>query len=68
MSGPAQAWARSFARRVPRQFLHAAELQLKHPRTGAVLRLTSALPPDLAAAAEWARGSESAGPTEATLG
>lgn len=68
MSGPAQAWARSFARRVPRQFLHAAELQLKHPRTGAVLRLTSALPPDLAAAAEWARGSEGAGPTEATLG
>ena len=68
MTGRAQAWARSYARRVPRQVLHAAELQLNHPRTGAVLRLTSALPPDLAAAAEWARGSEGAGRTEATLG
>ena len=54
MSGPAQSWARSFARQVPRQFLHAVELSLLHPRTGDPLRFTSDLPPDLAAPAAWA--------------
>ena len=54
-SGPARAWAAEFARRVPRQFLHAAELRFRHPRTGQWLELHSPLPPDLAAAAEWAR-------------
>lgn len=55
ISGPGRAWARAFAARVPRQFLHAAELRLRHPRTGRELHVTSPLPPDLAAAAEWAR-------------
>lgn len=55
ISGPARGWAKELARRVPRQFLHAAALRFKHPRTGEVLRFTSPLPPDLAAAAEWAR-------------
>jgi 23S rRNA pseudouridine1911/1915/1917 synthase len=54
MSGPAQGWAKNLARRVPRQFLHAAELSLAHPRTGEPLRFTSPLPADLAAALEWA--------------
>jgi 23S rRNA pseudouridine1911/1915/1917 synthase len=53
--GPVQGWAREFARRVPRQFLHASELGFVHPRTGAPLHFESPLPADLAAAAEWAR-------------
>src|SRR5690606_4602238 len=55
ISGPGRAWARAFAARVPRQFLHAAELRFRHPRTGRELHVTSPLPPDLAAAAEWAQ-------------
>jgi 23S rRNA pseudouridine1911/1915/1917 synthase len=34
---------------LPRNFLHAAELQLSHPRTGAKIALTSALPAELQA-------------------
>jgi 23S rRNA pseudouridine1911/1915/1917 synthase len=55
-SGPERGWAAELARRVPRQFLHAAELRFLHPRTGEEMRFTSPLPPDLAAAAEWAGG------------
>ena len=55
ISGPAQKWARELARRTPRQFLHAAELAFRHPRSGEVLRFASELPSDLAAAADWAR-------------
>jgi 23S rRNA pseudouridine1911/1915/1917 synthase len=33
---------------VTRQFLHAAELELRHPADGRLLRVTSDLPPDLA--------------------
>ncbi|MBI4410745.1 MAG: RluA family pseudouridine synthase [Gemmatimonadetes bacterium] len=55
MSGPDRTWARDFARRLPRQFLHAAELRFRHPRTGEPLHFESPLPTDLAAAAEWAR-------------
>lgn len=61
ISGPGRGWARAFAARVPRQFLHAAELRLRHPRTGEELHFTSPLPPDLARAAAWAR--ESSAPT-----
>jgi 23S rRNA pseudouridine1911/1915/1917 synthase len=57
MGGPVRGWARELARRVPRQFLHAAELELAHPRTGAPLHFESPLPPELAAAAAWARQS-----------
>lgn len=57
ISGPAQPWARELARRTPRQFLHAAELAFRHPRTREVMRFRSALPDDLAVAAAWARGS-----------
>lgn len=57
VSGPARAWAAELARRVPRQFLHAAELRFRHPRSGADLRFEAPLPPDLLAAAEWARGA-----------
>lgn len=54
ISGEAGVWARQFARRVPRQFLHAAELGFKHPTTGEPLRFRVPLPDDLAAAAAWA--------------
>ncbi|HEY0809965.1 MAG TPA: RluA family pseudouridine synthase [Longimicrobiales bacterium] len=55
ISGPGQKWARDLAKQVPRQFLHAAELAFRHPRTREVMRFSSELPPDLAGAAEWAR-------------
>ncbi|MGH7545593.1 MAG: RluA family pseudouridine synthase [Gemmatimonadota bacterium] len=54
-SGPAGRWARELARRVSRQFLHAAELELRHPAHGGPLRFESPLPDDLAEAAAWAR-------------
>jgi 23S rRNA pseudouridine1911/1915/1917 synthase len=57
ISGPDRAWAAGLAKRVPRQFLHAAELRFTHPRTGEPLRFESSLPADLAAAADWARGA-----------
>ncbi len=55
ISGPARAWARELARRVPRQFLHAERLAFTHPRTGEQLRFRALLPPDLEEAARWAR-------------
>jgi 23S rRNA pseudouridine1911/1915/1917 synthase len=55
MSGTVQAWSREFARRVPRQFLHAAVLAFQHPFSEALLEFESPLPADLAEAAEWAR-------------
>jgi 23S rRNA pseudouridine1911/1915/1917 synthase len=55
VSGPGRTWARELARRVPRQFLHAHELAFHHPRTGVRLVFHSPLPPELAAAADWAR-------------
>jgi 23S rRNA pseudouridine1911/1915/1917 synthase len=58
ISGPGRAWAAALARRVPRQFLHAAELAFEHPRTGERLAFRSPLPPELEAAARWARGPE----------
>jgi len=54
--GESGAWARAFLKRLRRHFLHAAELTFRHPVTGEVLRFQSDLPPDLAAAAAWARG------------
>jgi 23S rRNA pseudouridine1911/1915/1917 synthase len=57
MSGTILSWARELARRVPRQFLHAAELRFAHPKTGAAMSFESPLPPDLAAAAAWAAGT-----------
>lgn len=55
ISGPGQKWAWELARRTPRQFLHAAELAFRHPRTREVMRFSSELPADLAGAADWAR-------------
>lgn len=55
ISGPARLWAIELERRLPRQFLHAAELDFTHPRTGARMRFESPLPADLAAVADWAR-------------
>lgn len=53
--GPGRRWARELAQRVPRQFLHAAELAFEHPLTGHPLSFSVSLPEDLAQAAEWAR-------------
>ncbi|MFO7259608.1 MAG: RluA family pseudouridine synthase [bacterium] len=60
ISGPDRAWAQALARRVPRQFLHATELAFRHPSTGEWLVFHSPLPPELAAAAEWARSTSTA--------
>ncbi len=57
ISGEAGVWARQLNRRVPRQFLHAAELGFKHPNTGELLRFRVPLPDDLAAAAAWAEAT-----------
>ena len=43
---------------LPRNFLHAAELDFKQPRTGRMLRLRSAPPPELEAFLGRARGGE----------
>lgn len=53
--GADRAWAAELARRTTRQFLHAAELALAHPRSGSPLRFESPLPEDLARVADWAR-------------
>src|SRR5690606_20977500 len=61
ISGPDRRWAVELARRVPRQFLHAARLRFRHPRTGQELRFDSALPADLREAAEWAAATSIGG-------
>ena len=54
MGGPNRTWARELARRVDRQFLHAARLGFEHPRSGEPMRFRSPLPAPLASAAAWA--------------
>jgi 23S rRNA pseudouridine1911/1915/1917 synthase len=56
MGGPTRPWALQFAKRVPRQFLHAAELVFEHPVSGERVEFRAPLPLELAAAAAWARG------------
>jgi 23S rRNA pseudouridine1911/1915/1917 synthase len=56
-SGAVREWARELARRTPRQFLHAAELRFRHPRTGEDLRFQAPLPDDLRSVADWARAA-----------
>ncbi len=48
-------WPGELARRVARQFLHAAELAFEHPVSGRQLEFSIPLPADLAGAVEWAR-------------
>ncbi len=55
MGGPARPWALELARRVERQFLHAAELVFEHPVTGERMRFRAPLPDGLRRAAAWAR-------------
>lgn len=57
MSGVVRGWARELERRVPRQFLHAAELGFHHPRSGEWLEFENPLPPDLEEATAWARST-----------
>jgi 23S rRNA pseudouridine1911/1915/1917 synthase len=61
LGGPDRSWVRDLSRRTPRQFLHAAELVFDHPLTGARMRFRSPLPPDLEAAAAWARSASGGG-------
>ena len=56
MGGAQRAWAQELARRVPRQFLHAAELAFEHPISGDRMRFEAPLPEDLAQVVAWARG------------
>jgi 23S rRNA pseudouridine1911/1915/1917 synthase len=53
ISGPDRPWAREVERRVPRQFLHAARLDLRHPISGEAMALEAPLPPDLQAVVDW---------------
>ncbi len=55
LSSGAGRWARELAKQVPRQFLHAARLSFGHPISGRAMEFSAPLPPDLAAAADWAR-------------
>ena len=55
LTGPDRGWARQLLTLVPRHFLHAAELHFRHPGTGEAMVFRSELPPELAAAAAWAR-------------
>jgi 23S rRNA pseudouridine1911/1915/1917 synthase len=59
MGGPTRAWALELARRTPRQFLHAAQLDFDHPVTGGRMHFSVGLPGDLAGVAEWAGGAPS---------
>lgn len=61
LSGPGRQWAAGLAKRVPRQFLHASALRFRHPGTGEILAFESALPAELAAAAEWAAATSQRG-------
>jgi 23S rRNA pseudouridine1911/1915/1917 synthase len=54
-SGATRAWALELAKRIPRQFLHAAELRFVHPRTGAEMLFSSPLPGDLQKVVDWGR-------------
>ena len=58
MGGPERFWAQELSKRVPRQFLHAAELAFDHPVSGERMRFRAELPSDLAAVAAWARDDE----------
>lgn len=53
--GEAGRWALQLAKRVRRQFLHAAELRFEHPVERRELSFQSRLPSDLAEAVDWAR-------------
>lgn len=55
LGGPTRRWVDELARRIGRQFLHAAELRFHHPTSGEEMGFESPLPADLAAVAEWAR-------------
>ena len=61
-SGPERSWALDLARRTPRQFLHAAELRFRHPRSGAEMRFQAPLPVDLQSVADWAHQSARSAP------
>ena len=50
-------WAAEFAKRLPRQFLHASELVFEHPIEGREMSYSLELPEDLAAAVRWARAT-----------
>ncbi len=57
LSSGAGRWAKELSQRVPRQFLHAAELSFSHPISGQAMQFQAPLPVELAAAADWARAT-----------
>ena len=59
MGGPNRGWARELARRMPRQFLHAARLGFEHPITSEAMRFRSPLPTDLESIVRWAEAPRS---------
>ncbi len=60
MGGPTRGWALELARRVERQFLHAAQLVFEHPVSGERMRFQAPLPEELRSAAEWAHDTTAA--------
>jgi 23S rRNA pseudouridine1911/1915/1917 synthase len=44
---PGKAQGKSAAISLPRNFLHSAELEFRHPRSGEMIALKSELPPQL---------------------
>lgn len=55
-AGTARRWAAELAGLAGRQFLHARELEFRHPVTGEALAFSAPLPPDLEAVRAWAAG------------
>lgn len=55
LGGPTRRWVDELARRITRQFLHAARLVFDHPVTGERMEFEAPLPPELQTVAEWAR-------------
>lgn len=58
IGGANRGWARELAKRVPRQFLHAARLAFEHPITGEAMKFQAKLPVELEAVVRWARGAD----------
>jgi 23S rRNA pseudouridine1911/1915/1917 synthase len=57
LAGRQRSFGRALLEHVPRQALHASELELEHPITGTALRFQSAVPEDFADALEFLRAS-----------
>jgi 23S rRNA pseudouridine1911/1915/1917 synthase len=61
LAGTERSLAGALLDRLPRQALHASELELDHPVTGERLRFESPIPPDYAGALELLQGAADRG-------